>query len=57
MLWEEKIFYERREAKEEEHLRMISLKLKKGKTAEQIAEELELSVEDIETYMGVIEQS
>lgn len=55
MLWEEKIFYERRDAKEEEHLRMIKSKVKKGKTTEQIAEELELSVEDIEAYMSMIE--
>ena len=63
MLWEEKIFYERREAKEEgkaegceeERLRIIKTKVKKGKTAEQIAEELELSVEDIETYISMME--
>ena len=63
MLWEEKIFYERRDAKEEgrtegcekERLRMIKAKLEKGKTAEQIAEELELSVEDIEVYKSIIE--
>lgn len=56
MLWEEKIFYERRGAKEEEHIRMIKVKLEKGKTVEQIAEELELSIEDIETYICMIEQ-
>ena len=62
MLWEEKIFYERREAKEEgkeqgreeERLRAIGLKLDKGKSIEQIAIDLELTEEEIEDYIGIM---
>ena len=63
MLWEEKIFYERSEAKEEgrekgreeERLRVVKLKLDRGKDKVQIADELELEVEDVERYIQIIE--
>ena len=66
MMWEEKIFYERLDAKEEgkiegreegreeERLRAIRLKLEKGRSKEQIAMELELCVEEVENYIEVI---
>ena len=61
MLWEEKIFYERSEAKEEgreeERLRVIKLKLDKGKNKVQIADELELEVEDVETYIQMLQNA
>lgn len=51
MMWEEKLFYEKRDAKEEgrtETLQtLIQSKLKKGKTPDEIAEILELSVEEV----------
>lgn len=66
MMWEEKIFYERRDAKEkgrqegiqrgceEERLRAISKKLEKHKTEEQIADELELTVEEVGEYVELL---
>lgn len=54
MMWEEKIFYERRDAREEERIRMIKKKLEKKKSVEQIADELEISVEEAETYVKMI---
>lgn len=62
MMWEEKIFYERRDAKEEgreegreeERLRVIKKKLEKNKTVEQIAEDLEITVEEAEKYVRLI---
>lgn len=59
MMWEEKVFYLKRDAKEEGHqlglqqgllderLRLVSAKLAKGKTVEQIADELELTLEEV----------
>ena len=62
MMWEEKIFYERRDAKEEgreegrteERLRVIKKKLEKNKTVEQIAEDLEITIEDAEEYVRML---
>ena len=55
MMWEEKIFYERRDAKEEgreeERLRVVKKKIQKGKTVEQIAEELEISIDEALHYI------
>ena len=65
MMWEEKIFYERRDAKEEgrqegrqETLRLIheiKNSLEKNKSPEQIAEELEISVEEVKEYISLIQ--
>ena len=54
MMWEEKIFYERRDAKDEERLRMIKKKLAKNKTVEQIAEDLEITVEEAKEYVRML---
>lgn len=56
MLWEEKIFYERRDAKDEERLRMIKKKLEKNKSVEQIAEEIEITVEEVVEYIRMISE-
>ena len=56
MLWEEKIFYERRDAKDEERLRMIKKKLEKNKSVEQIAEEIEITVEEVVEYICMISE-
>lgn len=71
MMWEEKIFYERRDAKEEgrlegrlegreeglreERIRAIKKKLEKNKSPEQIADELEISVEEVKDYISLIQ--
>ena len=59
MMWEEKIFYERRDAKEEglmeERIRAIKKKLEKNKSPEQIADELEISVEEVKEYISLIQ--
>ena len=54
MMWEEKIFYERRDAREEERIRMVRKKLEKNKSIEQIAGELEISVEEAAAYVKLI---
>lgn len=63
MMWEEKIFYERRDAKEEgrqealveERIRAIKKKFEKNKSIEQIADELEISVEEVKEYVSLIQ--
>ena len=61
MMWEEKIFYERRDAKaegrEEERLRVVAKKLEKGKSPEQIADELEISVDEAEAYIRKLQEN
>lgn len=58
MMWEEMIFYERRDAKEEgreeENLRAIKRKMEKNKSKEQIADELELDIGDVEKYLDIL---
>lgn len=58
MMWEEMIFYERRDAKEEgreeENLRAIKRKMEKNKSKEQIADELELDIVDVEKYLDIL---
>ena len=56
MMWEEKIFYEKRDAKEEgraeglaeERIRIINTMLAKGKSEEEIAELLDLQIEEVQ---------
>ena len=73
MMWEEKIFYERRDAKEEgreeglkegreegrqETIRIIheiKTSIDKNKSPEQIADELEISVEEVKEYISLIQ--
>ena len=54
MMWEEKVFYLKRDAKEEEHIRQILAKLEKGKSSAQIADELELTLEEVEKLIFLI---
>lgn len=56
MMWEEKILYERRDALDEERIRVIKRKLKKNKSVEQIADELEITVEEAEKYLELIRE-
>ena len=42
MTWEDKIYYERKDAKEELLIEQVCKKLKKGKEITQIADELEI---------------
>ena len=53
MMWEEKIFYEKRDAKIEERNRIINTMLAKGKNEEEIAELLDLSIEDVQKATSV----
>ena len=46
----------REEGREEERIRVIKMKLAKDKTLEQIAEELELSVEEVERYIQLVKE-
>lgn len=54
MMWEEKVFYLKRDAKEEEHIRQILAKLEKGKSSGQIADELELTLDEVEKLISLI---
>lgn len=60
MMWEEKIFYERLDAKvegiAEERIRAIKKKLEKHKTIEQIADELEITEEEVKECIEKIEK-
>lgn len=59
MLLEEKLFYERRDGREEgqssERIRIIKTMLSKGKIVEEIADLLELSVDDVRNLVDKIE--
>ena len=46
----------REEGRAEERIRVIKMKLAKDKTLEQIAEELELSVEEVEGYIQLVKE-
>ena len=48
MTLEEKIFYWKRDAKDEERIRVLTAKLNKGKSLQVIADEMELSIEEIQ---------
>lgn len=62
MTWEEKIFYERLDAKtqghkeglEEERMRLVIAKLNKGKRSEEIADELELPIEEVNQLVELL---
>lgn len=56
MMWEEKIFYERRDAKEEVYISAVLKKLEKNKSVEQIADELEITVEEAEKYIQLAKE-
>lgn len=56
MMWEEKIFYERRDAKAEVYISTIMKKLEKKKSIQQIAEELEISEVEVEKYIKDIKE-
>lgn len=55
MMWEEKVFYIKRDTKEEVYLNQISKKLAKGKNAEQIADEVELTVDEVNELIRLID--
>lgn len=55
MMWEEKVFYIKRDTKEEVYLNQISKKLAKGKNVEQIADEVELTVEEVNELIRLID--
>lgn len=65
MMWEEMIFYERKDAKEEGReegrdstlITAIRKKLEKNKTDAQIADELEITVDEVEKYIGRINEN
>lgn len=54
MLLEEKLFYEKLDAKEEERVRIIKVKLSKGKSVEEIADSLELDAEIVQKLVNDI---
>ena len=55
MMWEKKIFYERRDAITEERIRAIKKKLEKNKSPEKIADELEIHVDEVKEYISLIQ--
>ena len=59
MMWEEKLFYERldgkAEGRTEEQLRIIKEKLNKGKTLEEIADNLEISLDEVKEILQRIQ--
>lgn len=62
MMWEEKIFYERRDAKEEGRqetlriIREIKTLIEKNYSPEQIVDELDISIEDVKEYISLVQQ-
>ena len=54
MMWEEKLFYERRDGREEERLRAVKKKVARNKSVEQIADDLEITVEEAKEYVDMV---
>ena len=54
MMWEEKLFYERRDGREEERLRAVKKKVARNKSVEQIADDLETTVEEAKEYVDMV---